>query len=771
MDQSPTHAAPGNDAVLVITSLGTALSEVDYRLPDRLGAWKRGHEIVQRRIGAAAALDYLPPTTGRVDVVLLTTRATDPLPEEGVEPCCEKCRRSAADVAEEDVRQALESHEACGATPRFHRERLDWETEESTALVDHIVGLPPRIERLLSEQWHAAFSDYAKIIVDVGSGLRPLGVGLWITATYLASARRLGERLVALYAELVDDRPAPRFDQNGGQCTCNRTPRGPAPPNRPVRIGRLFDIGPQFNSVAAIAAVTHLAEGLDFRTAETLLAKLAKLAGGQEVALPDDLQHFTAAAQLGLDIEAAAWAHGARVEATAPSLQGSEALAHALQRELHRVATQWTRPGPALEAVPRPEHGNQGASTKVAWPLDARDLLRHARVVDAFLDHGRLSDALLHAREFCVSALQHAKRDARGEPGSWLESSSRRDRGERVFGALHYYGKNAPEVLQARGATSRDVALAGQLADLVALRNKVAHAGRCKGWVTDDFEGGLRGLWQQLSPSPRTMQGVQDWLSGGWPQKLAPFALPQGPPLLVAALPLGRAAGALGNALRWANQQWGAGGYGLLLLASELALDYPEDDDLKDAHTGARQHWLRRTLVLSHFPDTPGRCELPWEPPGTGKRIMTRDGQPVSKRQRAAALTDARFILVRMATGTSPSTPTPSPCADIVRGLVDLLRARLLNARVVATSIAGATAYQTLALQTIASQIASGGAELQHWLISRAGGTPGRGEDPFDLAGVTLTIDGRGTWDLAHELLPSGGARTAMDPGGPLTHN
>jgi len=755
-------------STLIISSLGTTLSKARYSLPERLGPWERLHPEVLRCIGAAALLDYLPAETERVDVLLVSTKATDPRPDEDPAHTC-ACR-SAVAVVQADLAEALGQSRAAAAELRVSSLRSDWETQQSAALVDFIVGMPPRLERHLAGEssWQTAFDSYDHVVVDVGSGLRPLGLGLWLTAAYLSSARRLGGRLVALYAEFYSAQSARWFDAQGKSCPH-------AAPVRPASgggDGRLFDLTPQFDSLAAISAVSHLAEGLDFRTAQILIQRLTS----STTSLPADVQAFASAAQLGLDVEAAVWAHVIGISPPDPALIGRAALANSLQIEIAKVAENWQRPeGSPAVSLPTPPlvagKSPKSAIPKSAWPLDAADLVRHARVVDAYLEHGRLSDASLHAREFCISALQHVVRAQRQQdaqaplPDSWLDHRQRVRYGDRVMGALAEYAEHAPDLLGARGATSDDLAAANALRDLQSTRNKLAHAGRRKEWIfpgspasprgegastesgdgqTEDAVGlihDIRGLWPTLR-IPDDLEAARIWLTEtGWPARLAPLARPSGKPILAAALPRGRASGALVNALRWAARCWGLDGFDLLLLASEAALSHPAADDLPEQRTDRADHWLRRCLEAVGFPGEP--ClQLSW-------------GTEYSKSERKKLrpqLASTRLFLARMGSAAVPPEGEKNSSGDLAQRLLQPIHVRALNARVFATSIAGATAYQTLILQALADEVGKGGALLEPWLISREGGTPSPGEDPFDLEGVTLTIDGRPTHRLREEL-------------------
>lgn len=692
-----------SERALVLSAVGVMLSEVDYRRPAAIGRWEcRGEETLRARLPAGLALAALDPTS-RVDFLLVTTKATEPIegpPSEGY--------LSALQVATKDLEAVARRQNHTGEV-HFGSLRADW--EEAPDIVDYLAGMPARVEDAVARAFFSeadggrVFEQYQRIFVDVSAGLRPIALGLLLATAYLKEARGLSERVATLYGELVQASAPAWFEQDGAAVA---RPRPAA-----AASGRGFDTTPFFDSMAAATAVTHLARGLDLRSAEGFIQRISPSAQ-----LPAPLHQFIRSAQLALDMEAARAAADPRLAPALPASSGRGTLVSSLLADIVSATADWR-----VHSVP---------VKKGDWVLDDADLDRHARVVDLLLRHGRSADALLHVREYCVSALQLADAKRRGaETDSWLRE--RRSRGERLLGALSYFSAPRDQALQnvlrARGATDDDIAVAQKLKRLTQLRNDLAHAARKPTWTEADYAREIEDLWSVLR------------FHLEWAGCLAAQALPTGLGVLAMALPFTRRAGALAHALHAARTRLGDG-FCLLLFASREALRATRRDGTS---------WLQAACKAGDL-DLPARwVEVAWK---DAQRLTCAWSASGGVAPSSDDVRDASFLLVPMDDGSQPPAPKREgrPARDastLVGSLFRALAPRLGNAESIAVCDAGATSYQALVLREVARQAAEQQSLVEHWIVSRRGGTPDDEAQAFAADGVQVAIDGVGSWALA----------------------
>lgn len=503
---------------LIISSMGVFLSPVKYRLSRIEGDSQPLRKEINACCGASAVQAYL---SGRddVDVLICTTNATEPVVDD-----IEKEKQgwskeekalyiyTALERVKQDLR-AVRAELGLDGILEVHSFRILWEQESGEKLVDDIVGFPPRVEKMIREKFDKGWEDYEKIFIDVAGGLRPLGTGLWLTVAYLMEARGLGRRTTAFYVEMVQaDTPVffPASLEDGR--------RKLRPRSSSTVQGRLIDLTPFFNSLSATVAVSHLARNMDFREVMRLIQSTA----GTEITLPEHFEAFASAAQLGLDLEAVALARRLEPPESRENAPGREVLAEHLMGEVVDVGKSWAR---FHEGVNLPQFRFRKKDEtfklrkKTSWPLDAREIWREADLVQQFLDHGRLADALLHLREMVISVLQIVEQPKTSTKWNWLDH--RRKDEFHLLGRLAQLHSDRVFREEFKGADGREaIELAKQVGILTDLRNPLAHIGRSS--KSDDprqLKKKSEELWEYFRPPDGDLSSTEDfqtWLEG-WP--------------------------------------------------------------------------------------------------------------------------------------------------------------------------------------------------------------------------------------------------------------
>jgi len=496
--------------VLIIGSVGVSLSDVDYT--DRLTGGDGVEQVVRGCSGAAVIAARLGADVGRLDVLLVGTRSTLPIgacgfPEEGTPDTRPEDKVSAFERARDDIcaRAGRSSAALSAERCRVLGMRTSWEElkKQPLALMDELVGLPPQIV----DQIEAGLGDltaYERVYVDVAAGLGPLRLALFLTVAYLREAVGLGDAVRAYYAELTQaDKPV-WFDASGMGEVGGK-----------VRDGAVMDVTPFFDSVSAVSAIEHVRASLDFRSLERLYARLSDQVPSQA------LKDLTASVQAALDLEAAQAL--ARLEAEgspADSDNGRKRLADDLVRRAVAACDPWRRQGAGAT-------DRRWVTDKLAWNLDVDDLRRHAAVIDALLERGRVNDAALHIREFMGDALQMAA----GTTLRWLESRREADRAVGATTRLATRKKDRKSLSE-----QIDLSVLDELHEAIRIandetRNALAHAGRTNNAISAATLGEeLHAAWKHLAPADRTREGTVQWLEG-WPKRLL-AAVSQAQPLL-----------------------------------------------------------------------------------------------------------------------------------------------------------------------------------------------------------------------------------------------